>query len=120
MTQSTDSKAQKVLPPDYKRLRFKKLIPKLLREDFGINNNSWVKNKVLNVDIVQGRNNFWLCIKKTGDNRFILSYKYGWHQSVSNDFKFDTVSELYSFIKRKLKEDGLLTKDELMVKDIIV
>lgn len=122
MIQNTNSKAQKDSSPDYKRLRFKKLIPQLISEDFNIPIRDWVKNKILNVDIHQGRSFYSFSVRKSRDE-FILSYRNTQNRYASysgEDYRFKTVSELYSFAKEKLKKDGLLTREELMVKDIIV
>ena len=125
MTQTTDSKAQKDLSPDYRRLRFKKLIPSLLKEDFKIPLNHWVKDKVLSVDIFQEKKIFKLAITKApGDaTSYFLCYKHSHNSnffSSGENFTFKTISELYAFAKERLKKDGLLTIEELMVRDIIV
>lgn len=104
--------------PNYKRLRFKKLIPKSIKEKFCIPIRHWVKNKVLHINITQGHYAYAINVRKAGD-QFSLLYKYS-SRVASENFRFDTVSELLLFVMEKLKQDGLLTKEELMVKDILV
>jgi len=122
----TTSERQKDLRP-YSRKRFKKLIPELIEKDFGIPISSCVKNHALNVTINQNRKFFSFSVRKLNkDKQRGIQYKVSYRNARSNfvdyggkDVVKNTVTEIYSWVKAKMIEDGLLTKEELIIQDII-
>jgi hypothetical protein len=81
-----------------------------------------MKNKILSIVINQNNNYFGFSIRKTEKN-FILSYKESkdrFNSYTGKDYVFEHVSKLYVYLKDRLIRDGLLTKEDLIVKDIIV
>ncbi len=114
-----------MIEENYQSLRFKKLIPKLLEKDFGIDFNHFVKNGVLNVSVHQNHGYFKAGITKNHKTKqFIIIYlnisNMVSYYALNDSRPFDTVTELYNFIKFIFKKHGLLTLDEMVVKDVIL
>jgi hypothetical protein len=103
----------------YRSIKFKKLIPQWLNRDFGgIYFSHRVENKILSIHIWQDRKSFSLKFFRF-EGKMKISYTV-WKNVTNAEHKtFDTVTDAYNWLFKRLRQDGLLNKEELMIRDII-
>lgn len=120
---------QKDFKKPYRRKRFKKIIPEWVGRDFDIPFTFGVKNGVLNININQEQKQFSFSISKIKNKQKGITYKISYRITNSGfmtystyegeDKLWKTVTEMYGWIKERMIADGLLTREELMIQDII-
>lgn len=103
----------------YRSVKFKKLIPQWLKRDFGgIDFRHSVENKILTINFWQDKNSFSFKFFRF-EGKVKVSYTHWTREPRGEDKLFDTVTDAYNWIFKRLRQDGLLNKEELMIRDII-
>ena len=109
---------------EYQIIKFQDLIPMWLERDFAPEcYNKKIKHKELVFSIYDKHNQYIFSISKNRERKTCLTYLYYKPSPLETDsikeMEFDTVTEMYKFLKNKLKQDGCLDKKQRVVKDIL-